>query len=89
MHEPRSKHRIAFTDPESEGEMETRFAIEPGGDGQTTKVEQELEYSITSGGALSPLTDVLFVRSQMRRSLQRSLGRLKIEIEALDESLDG
>ncbi len=55
--------------------------------GSTTKVEQELEYSITSGGALSPLTDVLFVRSQMRRSLQRSLGRLKIEVEALDESL--
>ena len=80
VHEPRTRHRISFRDPESEGELEVRFSIEPGGGTGRTKVEQELEYSITSGGALSALTDVLFVRSQMRRSLQRSLGRLRAEV---------
>jgi len=80
VHEPRTKHRISFRDPESEGELEVRFSIEPGEGTGSTKVEQELEYAITSGGALSGLTDVLFVRSQMRRSLQRSLGRLRLEV---------
>ncbi len=79
-HEPRTRHRIAFSDPESEGELEVRFAIEPGEGTGATKVEQEMEYAITGGGALSGLTDVLFVRSQFRRSLQRSLGRLRIEV---------
>jgi len=80
VHEPRTRHRISFRDPESEGELEVRFSIEPGEGTGGTKVEQELEYAITSGGALSGLTDVLFVRSQMRRSLQRSLGRLRLEV---------
>ena len=80
VHEPRTRHRISFRDPESEGELETRFSIEPGEGTGSTKVEQELEYAITGGGALSALTDVLFVRSQMRRSLQRSLGRLRLEV---------
>ncbi len=80
VHEPRSRHRVTFRDPESEGEFEVRFSIEPGEGTGATKVEQELEYAITSGGALSGLTDVLFVRSQMRSSLQRSLGRLRLEV---------
>jgi uncharacterized membrane protein len=80
VHEPRARHRIEFRDPESEGELEVRFSIEPGEGTGTTKVEQEMEYAITSGGALSGLTDVLFVRSQVRSSLQRSLGRLRLEI---------
>ena len=80
VHEPRTRHRVSFRDPESEGELEVRFSIEPGDGTGSTKVEQELEYAITSGGALSGLTDVLFVRSQMRRSLQRSLGRLRLEL---------
>lgn len=81
-HEPRSLHRIAFTDPESEGELATRFSIEPGAGSGGTRVEQELEYTISGGGAFSGLTDVLFVRSQMRRSLQRSLARLRAEVAA-------
>jgi uncharacterized membrane protein len=86
-HEPRTRHKIEFVDPESEGELEVRFSIESGEGAGSTKVEQTMEYRITGGGALSGLTDVLFVRSQVRGSLQRSLGRLKIEVEALDESL--
>jgi uncharacterized membrane protein len=80
VHEPRTRHRIAFTDPESEGELEVRFGIEPGEGTGATKVEQEMEYRITSGGVLSGLTDVLFVRSQVRGSLQRSLARLRAEV---------
>jgi hypothetical protein len=79
-HEPRSLHRISFVDPESEGELETRFAIEPGEGTGVTRVEQRMEYAITGGGAFSGLTDVFFVRSQMRGSLQRSLGRLRLEL---------
>ena len=83
-HEPRNRHRIAFTDPESEGELEVRFAIEPGEGTGSTRVEQEMEYRITGGGVLSGVTDVLFVRSQVRGSLGRSLERLRAEVLAQD-----
>jgi hypothetical protein len=76
-HEPRRRHRIAFSDPESEGELTTTFAIE----GESTRVTQELEYRLRGGGPLSLLTDLLFVRSQQRRSLERSLARLRHELE--------
>ena len=81
-HEPRSLHRIVFSDPESEGELEVTFAIESGADPPGTRVTQAMEYSIKGGGPLSGLTDVLFVRSQVRRSLERSLSRLRAEVEA-------
>jgi uncharacterized membrane protein len=79
-HEPRTLHRVSFQDPESEGELETRFAIEPGEGTGSTRVDQRLEYAITKGGTLTLLTDIFFVRSQMRGSLQRSLGRLRLEV---------
>jgi uncharacterized membrane protein len=82
VHEPRTRHRVAFTDPESEGELEVRFAIEPGEGSGATRVEQEMEYRITTSGVLTGLTDVLFVRSQQRSSLRRSLERLRAEIAA-------
>jgi uncharacterized membrane protein len=81
-HEPRSLHRIEFRDPESEGELEVTFAIEPGADTPATRVTQAMSYTISGGGPLSGLTDVLFVRSQVRRSLERSLSRLRAEVEA-------
>jgi hypothetical protein len=79
-HEPRRVHRIAFSDPESEGELETRFEIEPG-ERTATRVTQRLTYKIGGGGPLGPIVDRLFVRSQLRRSLARSLGRLQLELE--------
>jgi hypothetical protein len=51
----------------------------PGGDERLTSVTQRLEYEISGGGILSPVTDLLFIRSQMRRSLERSLGALRLE----------
>lgn len=82
-HEPRTLHRIAYTDPGSEGELETTFEMVPGGDVERrTRVTQRLSYRLVQGGPLRPLLDRLFVRSQMRGSLERSLRELRIEAES-------
>ena len=81
VHQPRSLHRIAFEDPSTKGELETRFAIRPADEGRVTQVSQILTYKLTSGGPLAPVTDALFIRSQQRRSLQRSLVELRLEAE--------
>ena len=78
-HEPRSLHRIEFEDPESRGTLETRFAIVAAGEESRTRVAQRLSYRLTGGGPLAPITDFLFIRSQMRGSLERSLGALRLE----------
>jgi uncharacterized membrane protein len=78
-HEPRRLHRIAFEDPQSSGELRTTFAIE--GDG--TRVELTAEYGLPGRGPFTWLTDRLFVRGQVERSLARSLLRLKHEVEEI------
>ena len=78
-HEPRSLHRIEFEDPESRGNLETRFGIVAAGEEGRTRVTQRLEYGLTGGGPLARVTDFLFIRSQMRGSLERSLGALRLE----------
>jgi Polyketide cyclase / dehydrase and lipid transport len=83
-HEPRRLHRVEFSDPESSGTMTTRFEIVSGErvEGGGIRVTQEVDYRPRSGGPLlGALTDVLFVRSQVQRSLGRSLERLRNEIE--------
>jgi hypothetical protein len=82
-HEPRSLHRIAFEDDYSAGELEVRFEIA----GQKTKVTQSLEYKMKQHGAFGPLTDRLFVRRQVRRSLTHSLSRFRREVEEVAESI--
>src|SRR5690242_13493911 len=76
-HQPRRLHRIAFEGPGAEGELTTRFAVIESGTG----VGQELSYRLRRGGVLAGITDVLFVRSQMRDSLARSLLALRAELE--------
>ncbi|MGH2953691.1 MAG: SRPBCC family protein [Solirubrobacterales bacterium] len=80
-HEPRRRHRIAFEDPQSAGELETTFAIE----GEGTRVTLQVEYRLPGRGPFVWLTDRLFVRGQVQRSLQRSLLRLQHEVEELSE----
>jgi hypothetical protein len=80
-HAPRTLHRIAFTDPQTEGELRTTFRIE----GEATRVEQTLSYRLRSGGPFAWATDRLFIRSQQRRSMQRSLLRLKHEVEEVTD----
>jgi hypothetical protein len=82
-HEPRRSHRIAFTDPQAEGELATTFAIE----GESTRITQELTYRLRARAALGKwLTERLFVRGQVRRSLEHSLSLFKAEVEELAAS---
>jgi hypothetical protein len=76
-HEPRRLHRITFEDPDTTGQLTITFAIE----GERTMVTQELDYRLRQGGPFALVTDRLFIRSQMRGSLHRSLARLKLEVE--------
>ena len=76
-HEPRTLHRIAFSDPQSSGELTTRFAIE----GEGTRVTLELTYTVGGGGPLSRITDLLFARSQVIASLRRTLMDFRVEVE--------
>jgi uncharacterized membrane protein len=82
-HQPRSLHRIGFEDPQVAGELESRFEMQPAGEGgeRLTEVTQKLDYRLTTGGPLRAVTDLLFIRSQMRGSLQRSLADLRLEAE--------
>lgn len=81
-HEPRTLHRVAFSDPESEGELVTTFAIATAPDSeQGTRVRQELTYRVRDAGVLTRLTDVFFIRPQIARSLRRSLEHFRAEAE--------
>ena len=76
-HEARRIHRVTFEDPETSGELTVTFAIQGGG----TEVTQAQDYRLRRGGPLSRVTDMLFIGSQMRGSLQRSLARFRLEVE--------
>lgn len=92
VHQPRSLHRISYADPSSEGELAVSFEMLPASDadsGRRTRVTQRLEYRVTSGGPLRAVTDLLFIRSQMRRSLERSLVDLRLEAERVGGTLGG
>jgi hypothetical protein len=78
-HQPRRLHRIEYADQHSEGTLETTFEIA----GEKVKVAQLTEYRMRQHGAFGPLTDRLFVRPQVRRSLARSLERLRHDVEEL------
>jgi hypothetical protein len=81
-HEPRSLHLVEFSDPESEGELRTTFAIATAPDSeQGTRVRQQLTYRVRDAGVLTRLTDVFFIRPQIARSLRRSLEQFRVEAE--------
>ncbi len=77
-HDPMRRHRIEFSDPESHGELTTTFSEAAG----RTTVTLEMAYELVSAGFFSRVSDVLFVRSQMRASLTRSLEGLRLEAES-------
>jgi Polyketide cyclase / dehydrase and lipid transport len=76
-HEARRLHRTSFRDPSTRGELRTTFEIA----GQGTRVTQQLDYRLLRRGPFAWLTDRLFIRSQMRGSMRRSLDRLRLEAE--------
>ncbi len=76
-HQPRRLHQVSFTDPQAEGGLTVSFEIK----GEGTLVEQRLAYRLSGAGAFGQVSDVLFIRTQQRRSLERSLMHLKHEVE--------
>jgi hypothetical protein len=76
-HSPRTRHRIRFADPESQGELLSEFGIE----GESTRVRLTLTYRLPGNRVLGAVTDRLFVRGQVRSALQRTLVRFKHETE--------
>lgn len=83
-HEPRSLHRIGYDDPGSSGTLEVGFEMLPAESaesGRRTRLTQRLDYTVKTGGPLRPVLDYLFIRPQMRRSLERSLIELRLEAE--------
>jgi uncharacterized protein YndB with AHSA1/START domain len=82
-HEPRRLHRVEFSDPESEGELATAFEAERDDGGEGTQVIQEVTYRVRDAGVLTRLSDPIFIRPQIARSIRRSLERLRTEAEAL------
>jgi polyketide cyclase/dehydrase/lipid transport protein len=77
-HEPRRLHKIAFSDPESSGELTTTFEIK----GDRVRVERLMSYEIERVGLFTAMTDFFFVRRQVQSALERELGSLKREAEA-------
>jgi len=83
-HEERRLHVITYEDPGSTGTLETRFEMVAAGEEQerATRVSQKQTYELRNGGLLGKITDKLFIRSQMRQSLERSLVDLRSELVA-------
>lgn len=81
-HESRRRHKIAFTDPSLEGEMTLTFAI----DGDGTKVAVVFDYELLDPSLIARLASLLFIKSQVRGTLRRSLdafSREAAEVAAL------
>jgi Polyketide cyclase / dehydrase and lipid transport len=76
-HRSPERHRVRFADPQADGELTVSFEPSEGG----TAVRQELDYSLRRRGPFAAIADLLFVRSQMRLSLQRSLAAFAAEVE--------
>jgi Polyketide cyclase / dehydrase and lipid transport len=72
-HEHRRRHLIEFSDPEMEGRLDTRFEIA----GEGTRVTQTLTYRLRAKGPMARLGALLFVKSQVRASVRRSLFAFK------------
>ena len=74
-YEPRSGQELAVEDERLRGTQEVRF--QPVEDG--VQVALELRYELKRRNALTPLTDLLFIRRSLRESLKRSLTRFAHE----------
>ena len=82
-HEERRLHVVSFEDPTTTGTLEVRFEMVAAGESErATRIGQKLIYELREGGVFGKVTDRLFIRSQMRQSLQRSLTEFRAEAEA-------
>ena len=60
---------MSFSDPQSDGGLTTSFELR----GDATEVTQRMAYRLTGGGVFGAVSDLLFIRTQQRRSMERSL----------------
>jgi len=73
----RERLEVEFADDAASGLVATALAIE--GDG--VRIEQQINYRLSDPGPFGIVADLLFVRGEQRRSLERSLGNLKALLE--------
>ena len=76
-HEPRSLHVVAYADPTMTGRLETTFTMEK----DSTRVTQKMEYRLAERGVFA-LIGALWVRSQVARSVERSLSGFRAYVAA-------
>ena len=77
-YEPRGGQILDVEDEAIRGRQRVRFAaLGP----SIVGVELELEYALKARGPFTALTDVLFIRRAQRESLQRTLLRLRRELD--------
>ena len=72
---PPDLHEVNVFEEKLDGTQRVTFT--PEGDG--TVVELELDYTVSVGGPLRPLVDVLFIRRAQNDALARSLRRFATE----------
>jgi hypothetical protein len=83
-HETRAGQRCAVQDPSIIGHQEVRFTATDDG----VRIDLRLEYELRRRTALTPFTDVLFIRRAQADALQRTLVRFAHELRSdLDPSL--
>jgi uncharacterized membrane protein len=78
-HTQREGQEVAVEDPRITGTQRVRFA--PGGE-DGVRMTLELEYTLSGGGPLRAVTDLLFIRRAQSDALRRTLYRFARELEA-------
>ena len=83
-YEPRGGQELDVEDEAIRGRQRVRFtALGP----SLVGVELELDYALKQGNLFTPITDALFIRRAQRESLQRTLLRLRRELDAADDEI--
>jgi uncharacterized membrane protein len=73
--QPPLLHEVTVFEEKLDGTQTVRFAPEEDG----TRVDLELDYTVSVGGPLRPIVDVLFIRRAQNDALARTLRRFGTE----------
>ena len=77
---PGALHEVVVFEEKLDGTQTVTFSPED----DATRVELQLDYSVSVGGPLKPIVDVLFIRRAQNDALARTLRRFRTE--AAEES---
>ena len=72
---PGALHEVAVFEEKLDGTQTVTFSPED----DATRVELQLDYSVSVGGPLKPVVDVLFIRRAQNDALARTLRRFRTE----------